>query len=158
MAEVLDWNQAKKVYATLCSMLDERGWRYHRDDSKLTVRCGAQGDDLPMDILIEIDAKRELTTFLSPMPFTVPQNMRSQIAVAVSLANWGMVDGSFDYDYLKGKIFFRLTSSYRQSLLGKNLFSYMLEAACFTIDTYNDKFLTVIKSEMSINQILEYIK
>lgn len=158
MAEVKDMKQAKTVFSSLCAMLDERRWRYEKDEAELAIRCGAQGDDLPMDIRIEVDVKRELVTLLSPMPFTVPENLRANLAVAVSLANYGMVDGSFDYDYLKGRILFRMTSSYRQSLLEKKLFAYMLECSCATIDTYNDKFLSVIKSEMSINQILEYIK
>ena len=39
------------------------------------------------------------------MPFTVPENMRKEMAVAVSCANHCMVDGDFDYDYETGKIY-----------------------------------------------------
>ena len=92
------------------------------------------------------------------MPFAVPENRRTALAVAVSQANNGMVDGSFDFDYLSGRIVFRMTSSYRESLIGKQLFEYMLSCACFTIDEYNDKFLMVAKNEMSAEEILDYIK
>ena len=69
-----------------------------------------------------------------------------------------MVDGSFDYDFITGSIIFRLTSSYRESLIGKELLAYMLMCACYTIDEYNDKFLMVAKNEMTIEEILDFVK
>ena len=102
--------------------------------------------------------QRQLVSLLSQMPFAVPENRRTALAVAVSQANNGMVDGSFDFDYLSGRIIFRMTSSYRESLIGKELFTYMLSCACYTIDEYNDKFLMVAKNEMSAEEILDYIK
>ena len=76
----------------------------------------------------------------------------------MSLANYGMVDGCFDYDYLNGVIIFRLTSSYRESLIGKDMLGYMLMCSCHTIDDYNDKFLSVAKNSMTIDEIVEFIK
>lgn len=158
MSEEKDLKQAQTVYKALCEMLDEHNWRYKKDEEKLIINCGAQGEDLPIELLIEVDRKRLLVTLLSQMPFAVPDNRRTALAIAVSQANNGMVDGSFDFDYLTGKIIFRMTSSYRDSLIGKDLFAYMLMCACYTIDEYNDKFLVVAKNEMSVEEILDYIK
>ncbi|MCM1306958.1 MAG: YbjN domain-containing protein [Bacteroides sp.] len=158
MSQETDLKQAQNVYKALCEMLDEREWHYEKFDEDLTVKCGVQGDDLPMEMLIEVDKTRQLVTLLSFMPFAIPENRRTALAVAVAQANNGMVDGSFDFDYARGKIIFRMTTSYRASLIGKELFAYMLACAGYTIDEYNDKFLTVAKNEMSIDEILEYIK
>lgn len=153
-----DLKQARAVYNALCAMLDERDWRYKKNEEELSISCGAQGDDLPMEISIEVDIERQLVTLLSPMPFHVPEDRRTALAVAVSQANNGMVDGSFDYNYINGRILFRMTSSYRQSLIGKDLFAYMLSCSCYTIDEYNDKFLMVAKNNMSLEEILDFIK
>lgn len=158
MADQKELKQAQTVYKALCEMLDDRDWHYEKFDEDLTIRCGAQGDDLPMEIIIEVDKERKLITLISKMPFNVPEERRAALAVAVSQANNGMVDGSFDFDYLSGRILFRMTSSYRESLIGKELLAYMLSCACYTIDEYNDKFLIVAKNNMSIDEILEYIK
>ena len=158
MSEEKQLKQAKAVYKSLCDMLDDRGWRYEKHEDDLSISCGARGDDLPMDIRIKVDVKRQLVTLLSQMPFSVPENRRSQLAIAVSLANNGMVDGSFDYNYLSGVIIFRLTSSYRESLIGKEMFSYMLSCSCYTIDEYNDKFFMVSKNDMTVEQIMNFIK
>ena len=158
MSEEKELKQAQTVYKALCEMLNERDWHYEKDEENLAIKCGAQGDDLPMEIIVEVDRKRQLVSLLSQMPFAVPENRRTALAVAVSQANNGMVDGSFDFDYLSGRIVFRMTSSYRESLIGKQLFEYMLSCACFTIDEYNDKFLMVAKNEMSAEEIIDYIK
>ena len=149
---------AKKVYVALCAMLDARQWHYQKQEEKLSITCGAQGEDLPMYISIEVDAKRQLGLLLSQMPFAVAENRRAALAVAVSNANRNIVDGSFDYDYLSGKIIFRMTSSYRGCIVSKEMLDYMLCCSCGTIDHYNDKFLAVAKNDMSFEQILEYIQ
>lgn len=158
MSEEKELKQAQSVYKALCDMLDEREWHYEKDEEALSIKCEAQGEDLPMEILIEVDRDRKLVSLLSEMPFNVPENRRTELAVAVSQANNGMVDGSFDYDFITGSIIFRLTSSYRESLIGKELLAYMLMCACYTIDEYNDKFLMVAKNEMTIEEILEFVK
>lgn len=158
MSEEKDLKQAKAVYATLCEMLNELNWHFKKDEEQLMIECGAQGDDLPIELRIEVDAKRSLIVLLSQMPFAVAEEKRTALAIAVSQANNGLADGNFDYSYLTGRIIFRLTSSYLDSLIGKELFNYMLMCACATIDEYNDKFLMVAKSDMSIEEILEFIK
>ena len=158
MEDEKNLKRAQAVFKSLCQMLDEREWHYKKYEDKLAIQCGAQGEDLPMEIKIQVDAKRQLISLLSPMPFAVPEKRRQALAVAVSKANYGMVDGSFDYDYLSGRIVFRLTSSYRESLVGKEMLAYMLMCSCYTIDEYNDKFLMVAKNEMTVDEILDFIK
>ena len=158
MADQNDLKQAQAVYKALCDMLDGQKWHYNRDDDKLTIDCSAQGEDIPMNIIIEVDAERYLVTLLSPMPFAVPENRRKELAVAVSQANNGMIDGSFDYNFTNGRIMFRMTASYRNSLISKELLFYMLKCSCSTVDNYNDKFLMVAKNNMSIAEILEFVQ
>lgn len=158
MSEEKVIKQSQVVYSTLCEMLDEHGWHYQKDEENMSIDCGVQGEDLPMPIRIIVDVKRQLITLVSQIPFIVDENRRKVMAVAVSKANYGLSDGSFDYDYHKGILCFRITSSYRDSLIGKDLFEYMLMCASFTVDAYNDKFLMVTKSDMSVDEILQFIK
>lgn len=157
MADDKQLKQARAAYRSLCEMLDEKDWHYKKDEEHLLVLCKAQGDDLPMDIRIEVDAERSLVILLSNMPFNIPKDKRDALAVAVSAANCRIIDGSFDYNYLDGIILFRMTSSFMDSLVGKEMFEYLLLVSCITIDRYNDKFLMVAKSDMSNEEILDFI-
>lgn len=150
--------QAKSVYQSLCQMLDDLDWHYEKIEEDLAIKCKSQGDDLPIDIAIMVKSQIEIVTLLSPMPFSIPQNRRTALAVAVSRANNGLADGSFDYDYQSGNICFRLTSSYTGSLVSKEMLKYMLMCSCYMIDEYNDKFLVVAKTNMTNDEIVEFIK
>ena len=60
MADQNDLMQAKQVFDTLCQTLDGHDWVYEKDESELTIECGAQGEDLPIQITIRIDPKRHV--------------------------------------------------------------------------------------------------
>jgi len=155
MAEELDMIKAKEVYDTIVSMMDAIGWKYEKHEEDLVIKSGAQGDDLPMDLLLIVDPKSQIVQLISRMPFNVPEDKRFDAAVAICVANYGLKDGSFDYDINDGEIRFRLTSSYRESILSKELFVYMIGVSIGTIDQYNDKFFMLSKGVMSIQQFIE---
>ena len=113
------------------------------------------GDDLPMGFMLNIDAERELIRLLSPIPVTFEDDKRLEGAIATSQINYRIADGSFDYNYKKGTVIFRLTSSYIDSLISKDLLEYMVGVAGYTIDEYNDKLVMLAKGELPLEAFFE---
>jgi len=155
MADQNQLVQAKATFDTLCEMLDGRGWRYKKDEENFSIECGAQGDDLPLDIRMEVDAERMLVSLYSKLPFVVPEDKRVEMSLAISAVNYTMVDGSFDYNFLNGNTLFRLTSSYRNSMISTTALEYMLMVSCNTVDEYNDKLFMLCKGMMSLEDIVK---
>ena len=155
MTEEMLKKSGENVYATICKMFDNLGYHYERHDDDLVVSCTVKGEDIPMDILFIVRSERQLVQLLSPMPFTVPEDKRMEMAIAVTVASNNLVDGSFDFDLSNGRIVFRQTSSYMESILGEELFTYMLMVSANTIDDYNDKFLMLAKGMMTLEQFIE---
>ncbi len=154
MADV-NMTRAKEVFNTLVAMLDERDWHYDKFEDDLLIKSGIKGDDLPIEFFVVVNPKNQVVQFISKLPFNMPEDKRVDGAIAVCVANYGLVDGSFDYDISDGEIRYRLTSSYRESTLGKDLFEYMIMVAAGTVDNYNDKFFMVAKNMMTIQQFIE---
>ena len=154
MATQKQLNDARTVYGAFCRVLDGNGWQYVRDDNKLTVALTVKGKDLPMEIFAGIDAARMLISIYSKPGFTVPEEKMVDMAVAVAASNWGMVDGSFDYSLSDGNLIFRMAASYRDSMIGDELLSYMLGVVCGTVDRYNDRFLMLCKGTLSLGDFL----
>ncbi len=71
MAELKNYEQVKAAFATLCQALDNHEWHYKKEEDKLSIECGAQGDDLPMEITVKVDADRMLVLLISHMPFVI---------------------------------------------------------------------------------------
>ena len=154
MAEV-NVTKAKEVYTLLCRMLDNRDWHYEKLEDDLMIESGVKGDDLPIEFIMRVNPRNEIVSFMSWMPFKVEESKRIDLAIATCVANYGLADGSFDYNVADGSILFRLTSSYRESTLSEDLFEYMLMVSASTVDKYNDKFFMISKGALSIEQFIE---
>ncbi|HAM69414.1 MAG TPA: hypothetical protein DCP68_07360 [Ruminococcus sp.] len=145
----------QNVYETICKMFDDRGFRYERHDEDLVITSTVSGEDIPMDMLFIVRPERQIVQLLSPMPFKIPDEKTVDLALAVTHANDGLIDGSFDFDMAKGRINFRLTASYIESILGKELFEYMLMVSAHTVDEYNDKFMMIAKGMYSLEDFIK---
>ena len=154
MAEV-NMAKAKEIFDALVDMLDTRGWKYDKFEEDLVIKSGIKGEDLPIEFIVVVKPKNQVVQLLSRLPFEIPEEKRVDAAIAICVANNGLVDGSFDYDISDGQITFRLTSSYRESTLGADLFEYMILVSAGTIDDYNDKFFMIAKNMMSVQQFIE---
>lgn len=149
--------QAQTIFKTICERLDDMDWQYEQNEEELFIDCTVQGEDFPMDLQIKVDTIRQIVVLISPMPFIVPENRRTSLAIAASVINSNLIVGSFDFDFLQGNIAFRVTTSYRDSLISKKLFGYMFMSACNTIDEFNDKLFMISKKDMSLAEIVEFI-
>lgn len=154
MAEV-NMEKAKEVFDALVNMLDTRDWKYDKFEEDLVIKSGIKGDDLPIEFLIVVKPSNQVVQLLSRLPFQIPEDKRVDAAIAICVANNGLVDGSFDYDISEGDITFRLTCSYRESFLSADLFEYMILVSAGTIDNYNDKFFMIAKDMMTVSQFIE---
>ena len=156
MATEKELQNAENVFKSICTMLDNINFRYEtgRREEDFVITCTVNGDDIPMKMLIIVRPEREIVSLLSPMPFMTPEDKRVDMALAVAIANYGIIDGSFDYDLNDGEIRFRLTASYIESLLGEELFKYMLFVSANTVDRYNDRFLAIAKGMMTLEQFI----
>lgn len=154
MDEQTKLQRAEDTFDILCCALVENKWKYDEDEENLTIRCGAQGEDLPIEITVKVDAGRQLVLLLSQFSFVIQEDKRLDAGVAICAINNFLVDGSFDYDITTGAVFFRMTNSFWDSQLDEEVFTYMLYCSCQTIDEYNDKLLMLSKGMLSIEQFL----
>lgn len=155
MADEKNVEKAKEVYDALCRMLDTRDWKYEPHDDKLLIRSGVKGDDLPVEFVMLVNPRNEVVQFLSSLPFKMPEDKRVEGALAVCAANYGLVDGSFDYDLNDGEIRYRLTCNYRDNTLSADQFEYMIMVSASTVDEYNDRFFMLAKDKMTVKEFIE---
>lgn len=155
MSEEVNMKKAKEVFDSLVKMLDSRDWHYEKHEEKLLIKSGVKGEDLPIEFIVAVHPEAEVIQFISPMPFNMPEDKRVDGAIAVCVANYGLINGSFDYDLTDGEIRFRLTTSYTGSVLSDDLLEHMILIAASTSDKYNDRFFMLAKGMMTVQQFIE---
>jgi hypothetical protein len=94
MAQEVNMAKAREVFAEIVNMLDTRDWKYEKFEDDLLIRSGIKGDDLPVEFILFIKPENQVVQFISKLPFNMPDDKRVEGAIAVSVANYGLVDGS----------------------------------------------------------------
>ena len=155
MANEKELELGKKIYEDLCQGLDTQDWKYDRHDEDLTITMGMRGDDLPVEIIARVNAAAQVVSIFSVLPVKVPDEKKVDIAMAICIANNGLVNGAFDLDLEKGRIVWRLCTTYRGSLLGNEAYHYMVVVSASTVDKYNDRFLMLAKGMIDLEKFVE---
>lgn len=154
MADTKDLATARGIFDNLCTAIEKRKWKYDKDASKLLVHFEVTGEDIPMKFIMMVIPGHQIINLISPMPFKMKENKRVEGAIATCIATYGLPDGCFDYNIDDGSIMLRLTASYRGSLIGEELFQYMISYGCAVVDKYNDQFMGLNAGMLSIDDII----
>ena len=149
--------EAKSLFKTLCTTLDNMQWRYDKDEENLAIHTSAVGDDLSMKINIRIDAERQVMYLKSPMPFAIPEKVRDTMAKACIIANYTMLNGSFEFDFSDGWLAFKMVIPFMESIISEAVCKYMILLSCNMTDKFNDKFQAIAEERMSLKQFETFV-
>ncbi len=139
----------------LCRMLDGQNWKYDKDDAELKIECGAVGEDLPMPVTIKVRPDRQIVLLLSYLPIEVPDDKRLEVAAAISIVNYRLINGCFEFNISNGRLYFRMTNSFMDSTLSEETFRYMLFVSLQTIDDYNDKLEALVNGKIDVSAFMK---
>lgn len=143
----------QKNFAALIQSLENKKLKYSvesEDNDRAHVKISFTGNDLPMTLHILLRADRQIVSVISAMPFRIREEVRRDAAIAVTYANHGLIDGSFDMNMETGEIRFRLTSSFHNTLLHESLYQYLIYVSADTVDRYNDRFMMLNTGDMDL--------
>ena len=146
---------AKNIYEKICSALDARKWHYQRDDESLDITFGVNGEDIPMEMHISVNAERKIVMLISPLNFRVAEDKRLDLAIAVCAVNSLLAEGNFDYDIASGTLGFRITQSYLESDISVRALDTMISVSCGLTDKFNDKFKAISTGELDVQRFVE---
>lgn len=149
--------QAKTVFDSICKMLDEQGLNYQKNEEQYDIFCDVVGEDLPINILINVKQEGNLVALMTKLPFVIPKEKKVDIAIAVNVINLMLTNGNFDFDFTTGNLYFKMTQNTMESLISKNVFEYMFYVSCKVVDDYNDKLLMITKTKMTIADIVKFL-
>ena len=144
-----------QAYRKMIQAFESDNLKFRTNDEKMSVNIGFSTDDLDVDILFIIDSDRKLVRLFSTIPCKFPEDKRVEGAVAVAVANHGMVNGNFDYDMSDGEIVFKAVAPFENTDLDEEIYKYLLGITVSTVDKYNDRFFALCKGMMDLQTFME---
>ncbi|MDE6690407.1 MAG: YbjN domain-containing protein [Clostridia bacterium] len=150
---------AKKNFKVLCKYLDKKKWKYTKEEEKFRIEIAFSDRAHNVYVYLRFNEELGIVSALTSMSLPeIPENRRSLMAAAITLANGRLTEGNFDYNCLKDKILFRMSTSYIESVLSESLYEYMISVAFHTIKEYYGKFEEICTAELkTITQLKNLI-
>lgn len=150
--------QSKQIFNSLCEVMQDIDFSYDKKEDELVILSGAQGKDLPMSFMLRVSDERQIVSFVSVIPVEVPQKMLNNVIIALNEINMYLLDGCFAYDTSQSHIVFRSALTYKDAMIGKGALKRMVILSLSRVDTFNGKLQKIVEKEMSVQEIIEFIK
>lgn len=143
---------AEKIYQTICGVLDKQKLVYDKTENKWRVNYTVPVNGLSIQFCLEIDVERDLINLYAKLPFTFSDERRINGAFAIGQINYCLYDGNFDYNFQTGEVFLRLTASFIDSDVSKDLIDYMMNSASKTLSDYGNKLLALSEGKITLEE------
>ena len=150
--------RAAQVYQLIKSHLSSKGMKFDPHDDDKVITMTAQGEDLPMPVLIRVIGDREVLHISSPLPGRIPEDKRIDTAVALAAINNHLMNGNFDLDLDSGLVVYRVCQSFHDNDISEEQIHYLLAIVFITMDEYNDTLFMMAKGMLTLEQLLEKVK
>ena len=157
MATPMQMKHARQAIAAVANGLDRVDWEYRVVDDGLTMETGVKGDGKLGDVMILIKARPESAalSFYFDLPFKVPDSKRVDMAVAICVANYGIINGAFDFDIESGTVWFRMCQSYCDGYPSRETAKYMIKTGFAMMEYYEPSFQKICRGTISIEQFMD---
>ena len=150
------YKNAIRTYKAVLDWFEDNDVTFDRDDSEMCVSSYFTGEDLKMNYTVRVNPEREVLTYESPMPFTVPKEKAVNMAFAVAAINERLANGCFLYDMNADSVRFKMTTCFTgASVVTEEMIAYMIITSTGTVEEYNDKLFLLTKGILDYTDFIE---
>lgn len=146
---------AQIVFDMISETLKARNLKFVKPEGQKSVYLQVAADEMTIGLLIDVDEDRQLIRMISMLPFEFPKEKLIEGAIATSMTDFNMFDGSFDFNYEKGAVTFRITTSFLNSVISPAVCLSMIGRAFTTIEDYGIKLMKLANGQMTLDQYVD---
>lgn len=136
-------NAAKRLYLILDKIIPQMGDVVSNDAESYAIEADVDASPFEVHLKVEIHKENGMITIYSVLPYDVPEELKDSFAEYITGLNYdNLYLGCFDYSPARGKVVFRTTIVYRDSLISevtlKDVLEYVVNSVCkFNEDIFN---------------------
>ncbi len=155
MNEFEQYERAKRMYLMLCEALDDQKWMYFSNERAMTISCEAAEDGFPTDLNIMVLRDAGLVELVSDQLFSVKEEYRVDMAIAVGIINNALKDDCLDFSMESGRMTFRRCFRYADYDLDKAAVSELITDFLREPDYFRHGILRLANGAATIERFVE---
>lgn len=158
MTEEEKLQQAKQVYAALCSLFAENGYKYRKEDSQMQIGSTVEGKNGKYSFYFQVSPQNAQVHLILFMPFKVSQEKTDEYSLVITVLNSFLAAGCFALDAQRDLAFFRMTNSFYDSTIDREVFMQMLLNSGGIVDMLADKLGAFVAGKLDMEQLLSVLE
>jgi len=149
-------DRGDEIYDILIETLEGRKWHYdaHKEDNVVLFTLSNSEKNYSLRYVIRVIDELELIEVYLPMSFLVPEEKRTDFAIALCQTNYRLVDGHYVLDMTDGQICFKMGCSYHDNLIGEELFGYLIDFSYCVVDAHNDMLCGLNDEKITLKEYI----
>lgn len=138
-----------RILDAVQQFLEEDDWPYSLMDERPVYKTGFEGKNGQFTCYAQERAEQQQFVFYSIFPVRVPENKLIELSEFVTRANYGMIIGNFELDYVDGEIRYKTSVDVEDVDLVEPLVRHMMYANVLTMDKYLPGLMRVLYAGIS---------
>lgn len=138
-----------RILDAVQQFLEEDDWPYSLMDERPVYKTGFEGKNGQFTCYAQERAEQQQFVFYSIFPVRVPENKLNELSEFMTRANYGMIIGNFELDYVDGEVRYKTSVDVEDVDLVEPLVRHMMYANVLTMDKYFPGLMRVLYAGIS---------
>ncbi|MBL6964436.1 MAG: YbjN domain-containing protein [Bacteroidetes bacterium] len=147
------------MFTRIVKYFDKKGWKYQLESEMTRVVFGIQANHANIDCIADVRNENNQFIFLSICNCSAFPDKYDDIVEFITRANYGLINGSFEFDFKNGVTRFKTTVLYEDA---KNISDAILDkyiiTNLFTMDLYIPGIMSIIYGDNTAYKAIQEIE
>jgi hypothetical protein len=149
MGELLD---------AMARFFEEDDWHNYQIEGETVLALSFKGENGQWNCFAQAREEHSQVIFYSVCPVTVPETRRHAMAEYLTRANYGLVIGNFELDFVDGEVRYKTSLDLRNADLTPGLMDPVAYANVYTMDRYMPGILAVTYGDVEPADAIQKIE
>ncbi len=148
----------QSIFTAITNFFESDEWQFVNIPEASTLRLLFRGENGQWTCYAKAREQQQQFAFYSVSPINAPENKRLPIIEFITRANYGMIMGNFEFDFMTGEIRYKTSIDVEGDNLSFALIKQMVYANVMMMDEYLPGIMAVIEAEVEVKEAILQIE
>jgi hypothetical protein len=144
----------QSIFSAITNFFELDEWQFVKIPETSTLRLLFRGENGQWTCYAKAREQQQQFAFYSVCPINAPENKRLPIIEFITRANYGMIMGNFEFDFMTGEIRYKTSIDVEGDNLSFALIKQMVYANVMMMDEYLPGIMAVIEAEVEVKEAI----
>jgi hypothetical protein len=147
------------MFTEITHYFDKKGWKYQLEAEQTRIIFGIQANHANIDCIADVREDKKQFIFLSICNYNPFPDKYDDVVEFITRANYGLVNGCFEFDFKSGTIRFKTTLLYeKENGIPESILDKYILTNLFTMDHYIPGLMSIMYGDNTAYKAIQEIE